>query len=42
LAVKTKAQYQPDDIPKPEAARAVGRATRCVAVAKRVVDQQSA
>jgi len=35
--MKTKAEYDPDDIPLPAASTAVGRAQRCVAVARRVV-----
>lgn len=38
LPLKTKTEYEPDDIPKSEATRAVERATRCVAVARRVVE----
>jgi hypothetical protein len=37
LPLKTKAEYEPEDIPKSEAKRAVDRASRCVAVATRVV-----
>lgn len=36
LPLKTKAEYEPDEIPAAEAARAVERAARCVAVAKRL------
>ena len=36
LPLKTKTEYEPDDIPRAEASRAVERATRCVAVAIRV------
>jgi len=39
LPLKTKAEYEPDDIPRPEAKRAVERAARCVAVATRVASQ---
>jgi uncharacterized protein YbjQ (UPF0145 family) len=37
LPLKTKAEYDPDDIPLSAAPRAVGRARRCVTVARRVV-----
>lgn len=37
LPLKTKAEYDPDDIPLSTASRAVDRAQRCVAVARRVV-----
>ncbi len=37
LPMKTKAEYDPDSIPIPAASKAVGRAHRCVAVARRVV-----
>jgi len=37
LPLKTKAEYEPDEIPRSEAARAVERAKRCVAIAGRVV-----
>lgn len=37
LPLKTKAEYEPDDVAASEAKRAVERAGRCVAVAKRVV-----
>jgi len=36
LPLKTKAEYEPDNIPASEAARAVERAGRCVAVARRL------
>jgi len=36
LPLKTKAEYEPDDIPRAEAARAVERARRCVEVARRL------
>ncbi|MGQ0623453.1 MAG: HEPN domain-containing protein [Sporichthyaceae bacterium] len=36
LPLKTKAEYEPDDIPTSEASRAVERAARCVAVALRL------
>lgn len=36
LLLKTKAEYEPDDIPQSEAKRAVERAGRCVAVARRL------
>lgn len=37
LPLKTKAEYDPDEVPVAEARRAVERARRCVAVARRVV-----
>lgn len=37
LPLKTTAEYEPDDIPLRKATTAVERATRCVAVARRVV-----
>jgi uncharacterized protein (UPF0332 family) len=37
LPMKTKAEYDPDDIPLSAASKAVGRAQRCVAIARRVV-----
>ncbi len=37
LPMKTKAEYDPDAIPLSVASQAVGRAQRCVAVARRVV-----
>ena len=40
LPPKTKAEYDPDDIPLSTASRAVNRARRCVAVARRVVASQ--
>lgn len=36
LSLKTKAEYDPDDIPLSAASRAVDRARRCVAIARRV------
>ncbi len=36
LPLKTKAEYDPDDIPLSTASRAVDRAHRCVAIARRV------
>lgn len=36
LALKTKTEYEPDDVAASEAKRAVERASRCVAIAKRV------
>jgi len=36
LPLKTKTEYEPDDVPTSEAARAVKRASRCVAVALRI------
>ena len=40
LPIKTKTEYEPDNIPKAEATRAVERAGRCVAVARRVAQSQ--
>lgn len=40
LPMKTRAEYEPDQIPKSDAARAVERARRIVAVAKRVAAAQ--
>jgi len=37
LPLKTKAEYDADNIPLSAASKAVGRAQRCVAVARRVV-----
>lgn len=37
VPLKTKAEYDPDHIPLSTAAKAVARAQRCVAVARRVV-----
>ena len=37
LPMKTKAEYDPDDIPLSTASKAVGHAQKCVAVARRVV-----
>jgi hypothetical protein len=37
LPLKTKAEYEPDEVPMSEARRAVERAKRCVLVARRVV-----
>lgn len=37
LPLKTKAEYEPDDVSASEAKRAVERAGRCVAIAKRAV-----
>ena len=42
LPLKTKAEYEPDEIPASEATRTVERATRCVAVASRVVAEGTA
>ncbi|MEY2431496.1 MAG: hypothetical protein QOC92_1221 [Acidimicrobiaceae bacterium] len=41
LPMKTKAEYEPDDVSKSAATKAVERAQRCVAVARRVVDSQT-
>lgn len=40
LPMKTRAEYEPDDIPKSDAARAVDRARRIVEVARRVQSAQ--
>jgi hypothetical protein len=37
LPLKTKAEYEPDDVPPSKASTAVQRAKRCVDVARRVV-----
>lgn len=39
LPLKTKAEYEPDDIDPSVAAKAVERAQRCASVAKRVADK---
>jgi hypothetical protein len=39
LPLKTRAEYEPDDIPRSVAATAVGRALRCAAVAQRVASR---
>lgn len=41
LPMKTKAEYEPDDIPLSAASKAVERAQRCVAIARRVVASRS-
>jgi hypothetical protein len=41
LPLKTKAEYDPDDVPQATARRAVEWAQRCVAVARRVAARQS-
>jgi HEPN domain-containing protein len=38
LPMKTKAEYEPDDIPRTGAATAVERARRCVTIARRVAE----
>jgi hypothetical protein len=38
LPLKTKAEYEPDEIPVSVARKAVERATRCVTVARRVAE----
>ncbi|HPG14632.1 MAG TPA: hypothetical protein PK434_08110 [Microthrixaceae bacterium] len=40
LPLKTKAEYEPDDIAPSVAARAVERAQRCAAVAQRVAERR--
>ncbi|MGH8935597.1 MAG: HEPN domain-containing protein [Acidimicrobiia bacterium] len=37
LPMKSKAEYDPDDIPFSAASKAVDRAERCVAIARRIV-----
>jgi len=37
LPLKTKAEYSPDDVALPEATRGVARASRSVAIARRVI-----
>lgn len=39
LPLKTKAEYDPEDIPASAATKAVERATQCVAVARRLADR---
>ena len=41
LPLKTKAEYEPDNVPKATAAKAVERAEHCVRVARRVVRAQA-
>jgi uncharacterized protein (UPF0332 family) len=41
LPLKTKAEYEPDDISKANAAKAVERAARCVAVARSIAPPRS-
>lgn len=41
LPMKTKAEYEPGDIPPAAAKRAVERAGQCVIVARRVLDAQT-
>jgi HEPN domain len=41
LPLKTKAEYDPVNVSKADAVRAVERARRCVTIARRVVDAQS-
>ena len=41
LPLKTKAEYEPDEIPQSAAEKAVERARNCVAVARRVVTPRS-
>jgi hypothetical protein len=41
LPLKAKAEYEPDDVPRPTAAKAVESARRAVAVARRVVPATS-
>jgi len=40
LPMKTKAEYEPDDVSKSAATKAVERAQRCVAIARQVVTSQ--
>lgn len=39
LPLKTKAEYDPEDIPAATATKAVERATRCVTVARRLAER---
>jgi hypothetical protein len=41
LPMKTKAEYEPDAVSKSAATKAVERARRCVAIARRVVDARA-
>lgn len=41
LPVKTKVEYEPENVPRSVASKAVERARRCVDVARRVVDAQT-
>lgn len=41
VPMKTKAEYEPDEVSKSAATKAVERAQRCVSVARRVVDTQT-
>lgn len=41
LPLKTKTEYDPVDVSKADAGRAVERARRCVAIARRLVDTQT-
>lgn len=41
LPLKTKAEYDPVDVSKTDAGRAVERARRCVLIARRVIDAQA-
>ena len=41
IPLKTKAEYDPVDVSKTDAGRAVERARRCVAIARRVVNAQT-
>ncbi len=41
LPMKTKAEYESDDIPRATASKAVERAQKCVAIARRVVASRS-
>lgn len=40
LPMKTRAEYEPDDIPKSDASKAVTRARRIVDVARRIASAQ--
>lgn len=42
LPMKTRAAYEPDDIPRSDAAKAVERARRLVAIARRLAQAQRA
>ena len=41
LPMKTRSDYEPDDVPQRAATKAVERARRCVSIAHRVVDATS-
>jgi hypothetical protein len=41
LPLKTRSEYEPDNVPQTAATKAVERARRCVSIAHRVVDATS-